>query len=131
MKVSQDIHPRMLQEVLQKVKGKKEETVVSTLLLRSMMKAKYTPECSSHFGLASTYYCHFTSPIRRYPDLFIHRVISEYIASGYNVDEARLQELYGKAIKYAESSSDSEKLATKAEREAAVSYTHLTLPTKA
>ena len=71
MKVSQDIHPRILQEVLEKVKGKKEETVVSTLLLRSMMKAKYTPECSSHFGLAATYYCHFTSPIRRYPDLQI------------------------------------------------------------
>ena len=62
-----EVKPRNLQEILEKVKGKKEETVVSTLLLRSMMRAKYSPECVGHFGLAAKYYCHFTSPIRRYP----------------------------------------------------------------
>ena len=104
--------------MLDKIKDTEYEKVISTLILRSLKIARYEAENKGHFGIASKYYCHFTSPIRRYPDLFIHRVISEYIASGYNVDEARLQELYGKAIKYAESSSDSEKLATKAEREA-------------
>jgi len=63
IKWGKEIHPRMLQEVIARVKGKKEEMVLSTLLLRSMMKAKYSPECSGHFGLASKYYCHFTSPI--------------------------------------------------------------------
>ena len=62
-----EVKPRNLQEILEKVRGKKEETVVSTLLLRSMMRAKYSPECVGHFGLAAKYYCHFTSPIRRYP----------------------------------------------------------------
>ncbi|MDZ5010540.1 RNB domain-containing ribonuclease, partial [Clostridium perfringens] len=62
----QEAHPRALQDILEKVEGKKEETVVSTLLLRSMMQAKYSPECVGHFGLAAKYYCHFTSPIRRY-----------------------------------------------------------------
>ena len=112
------IKAKAFAEVLDKIKDTEYEKVISTLILRSLKIARYEAENKGHFGIASKYYCHFTSPIRRYPDLFIHRVISEYIASGYNVDEARLQELYGKAIKYAESSSDSEKLATKAEREA-------------
>ena len=119
IKASKDnIKPKAFAEVLDKIKDTEYEKVISTLILRSLKIARYEAENKGHFGIASKYYCHFTSPIRRYPDLFIHRVISEYIASGYNVDEARLQELYGKAIKYAESSSDSEKLATKAEREA-------------
>ena len=115
MKVSQDIHPRILQEVLEKVKGKKEETVVSTLLLRSMMKAKYTPECSSHFGLAATYYCHFTSPIRRYPDLQIHRIIKEYLNG--KIDEKRITKLTPIVDIAAKQSSEMERLAEEAERE--------------
>ncbi|NMA57773.1 ribonuclease R, partial [Clostridium cochlearium] len=79
IKYSKEIHPKALQEVVEKVKGKKEETVINTLLLRSLKQAKYSPECVGHFGLAARYYCHFTSPIRRYPDLIIHRIIKEYI----------------------------------------------------
>ena len=115
MKATQDIHPRILQEVLEKVKGKKEETVVSTLLFRSMMKAKYTPECSSHFGLAATYYCHFTSPIRRYPDLQIHRIIKEFLNG--KIDDKRAARLAPIVDIAAKQSSEMERLAEEAERE--------------
>ena len=115
MKATEDIHPRMLQEVLEKAKGKKEETVISTLLLRSMMKAKYSPECSNHFGLAAQYYCHFTSPIRRYPDLQIHRIIKEFING--KIDEKRAQRLMGIVEVAAKQSSEMERLAEEAERE--------------
>ncbi len=115
MKVSQEIHPRLLQEVLEKVKGKKEETVVSTLLLRSMMKAKYTPECSYHFGLAARYYCHFTSPIRRYPDLQIHRIIKEHING--KITDKRAERLATIVDIAAKQSSEMERLAEEAERE--------------
>ncbi len=115
LKWNNDVHPRILQEILEKVQGKKEETVVSTLLLRSMMQAKYSPECVGHFGLAARYYCHFTSPIRRYPDLIIHRIIKEYING--QVDEGRNKALV-KAVDYAsKQSSDMERLADDAERE--------------
>ena len=110
-----EVKPRNLQEILEKVKGKKEETVVSTLLLRSMMKAKYTPECSSHFGLAATYYCHFTSPIRRYPDLQIHRIIKEYLNG--KIDEKRITKLTPIVDIAAKQSSEMERLAEEAERE--------------
>lgn len=115
MKATQDVHPRMLQDVLEKVKGKKEEVVVSTLLLRSMMKAKYTPECSSHFGLAARYYCHFTSPIRRYPDLQIHRIIKEHLNG--KIDDKRAEKLASIVEVAAKISSDTERVAEEAERE--------------
>lgn len=119
IKASKDnIRPKAFSEVIEKIKGSEYEKVISTLVLRTLKIARYEAENKGHFGIASKYYCHFTSPIRRYPDLFIHRVISEYIAKGYHLNEDRLQELNSKAIKYAESSSDCEKLATKAEREA-------------
>ncbi|MBO5398114.1 MAG: ribonuclease R [Clostridia bacterium] len=119
IKASKDnIRPKAFSEVLDKIKDTEYEKVISTLILRTLKIARYEAENKGHFGIASNYYCHFTSPIRRYPDLFIHRVISEYIEHGYNLSENRLQELKGKAIKYAETSSDCEKLATKAEREA-------------
>ena len=105
----------MMQEILEKVKGKSEETVVSTLMLRSMMKAKYSPECVGHFGLAAKYYCHFTSPIRRYPDLQIHRIIKENLNG--KLEGKRISKLKG-IVEYAsKQSSDREKLAVEAERE--------------
>lgn len=73
------LHPKALQQVLEKVKGTPEEYMISTYLLRSLMKAKYSPDNKGHFGLAAKYYTHFTSPIRRYPDLAIHRILKEFI----------------------------------------------------
>ena len=81
------IHPKAFAQVLEAVKGKEEERVVSNLVLRTLKVARYESENKGHFGIASQYYCHFTSPIRRYPDLFIHRVISKYIESDYQVKE--------------------------------------------
>ncbi|MFT5874789.1 MAG: ribonuclease R [Clostridium sp.] len=115
MKWGKEIHPRMLQEVIAKVKGEKEEMVLSTLLLRSMMKAKYSPECGGHFGLAAKYYCHFTSPIRRYPDLMIHRIIKEVINGG--LSEKRTERLSKEVEIASKQSSDMERVAMEAERE--------------
>ena len=112
------IKPKSFSDVLDKLKGTEYEKVISTLILRTLKVARYEAENKGHFGIASKYYCHFTSPIRRYPDLFIHRIISEYIKKGYNIDEERLTDMQTKAEKYAETSSEAEKLATKAEREA-------------
>lgn len=111
----QEAHPRALQDILEKVKGKKEETVVSTLLLRSMMQAKYSPECVGHFGLAAKYYCHFTSPIRRYPDLQIHRIIKEQLNG--KIDEKRVVKLSSIVEIASKQSSEMERLAQQAERE--------------
>ncbi len=110
-----EVKPRNLQEILEKVRGKKEETVVSTLLLRSMMRAKYSPECVGHFGLAAKYYCHFTSPIRRYPDLQIHRIIKEFING--KIDDDRSKKLTALGDYAARQSSETENIATEAERE--------------
>ena len=110
-----EIKPRNLQDIIEKVKGKKEETVVSTLLLRSMMKAKYSPESTGHFGLAAQYYCHFTSPIRRYPDLQIHRIIKEHLNG--KIDEERKSMLKDLVDISAKQSSETERTAQEAERE--------------
>ncbi|WP_291634888.1 ribonuclease R [Clostridium sp.] len=115
MKWGKEIHPRMLQDVIAKVKGHKEEMVLSTLLLRSMMKAKYSPDCGGHFGLAAKYYCHFTSPIRRYPDLMIHRIIKEVINGG--LSEKRTERLRKEVEIASKQSSDMERVAMEAERE--------------
>jgi len=112
---SAEVHPKQLQEVIEKVKGKKEETVVSTLLLRSLKQARYSPECSGHFGLAARYYCHFTSPIRRYPDLMIHRVIKAYLNG--RLDDKSYKKLVGTVDYAAVQSSEMERVAQEAERE--------------
>ena len=113
-----NIRPRAFSDVLEKIKGTEYEKVISTLILRTLKLARYESENKGHFGIASKYYCHFTSPIRRYPDLFIHRVISEYLVNDYNLSGQRISELENKAKKYAETSSETEKNATKAERDA-------------
>ena len=112
------IHPKAFAQVLDEVKGKPEEKVVSNLLLRTLKLARYEDKNSGHFGIASKYYCHFTSPIRRYPDLFIHRIISEYLEKNYNVSDDFINEERARAEKAAESSSEREKVATLVEREA-------------
>jgi ribonuclease R len=112
---TEEIRPKSFQEILEKVKGKNEETVVSTLLLRSMMQARYAPECSGHFGLAAEFYCHFTSPIRRYPDLQIHRIIKEYLHG--ETDEKRINKLKNIVGYAAKQSSEMERKAQDAERE--------------
>ena len=119
IKVSKDnVYPKSFAEVLEKSKGTPEERVVSNLILRTLKVARYESENKGHFGIASKYYCHFTSPIRRYPDLFIHRIISEYLKKGYNLKEKEIEDYREKAKKYAETSSEREKVAQKVEREA-------------
>ena len=110
-----DIHPKEIQKLLEKIEGTDEEALISRLTLRSMKQAKYTTTCDGHFGLASRYYCHFTSPIRRYPDLQIHRIIKENLRGKLN--DKRLGH-YGKILSdVAFLSSKCERRADEAERE--------------
>lgn len=106
-----------MQKVLDSVKGKTEERVVSNLVLRTLKVARYESENDGHFGIASKYYCHFTSPIRRYPDLFIHRIISKYLENNYELSEKQKEKYEKQAEQYAKTSSDREKIATKVERD--------------
>lgn len=110
------VHPRALQTLLEEIKGKKEETILSTMLLRSMKQARYEAESLGHFGLAAEFYTHFTSPIRRYPDLVIHRVIREVLING-SLNEETIERLSEKLPDIARQSSDRERLAVDAERE--------------
>lgn len=114
---AEDIKPRVLQRLLEKVKGKPEETVISTVMLRSMQQAKYSPECLGHFGLAAPFYSHFTSPIRRYPDLVIHRIIRETFEQGEEMPFDRKAEWNRWLPEAAKHSSERERLAIDAERE--------------
>lgn len=115
VKLFAGVQPKSLQEVLEKVKGQKEEPVLSKLLLRSMMQARYSPENIGHFGLAATYYTHFTSPIRRYPDLEIHRIIKEFLNEG--IDEQRANKLLPIVTEVSKQASEMERVAVDAERE--------------
>ncbi len=116
--VQEQIYPKAFAQVLEKVQGKKEERIVSNLILHTLKVAKYEAENKGHFGFASKYYCHFTSPIRRYPDLFIHRIISKYLENNYQLQPEEIEKYNEQAIKYAQSSSETEKIAQKVEREA-------------
>jgi len=110
-----EIHPKEIQKLIDKVKGKPEEALISRLALRSMKQAKYSVNCEGHFGLAMKYYCHFTSPIRRYPDLQIHRIIKENL-HGELIDKRTGH--YNKILpEVAEASSRLERRAEEAERE--------------
>lgn len=113
----ENIHPKAFASILEDVKGKPEEKVISNLILRTLKVARYEAENKGHFGIAGKYYCHFTSPIRRYPDLYIHRIISKYLEHNYLVSEEFKKEQNEIAVKYAEKSSEKEKNAQKAERE--------------
>ena len=112
-----EIKPKAFAMVLDDIKGKDEERVISTLILRTLKVARYEAQNKGHFGIASKYYCHFTSPIRRYPDLFIHRIISYYLDKNYNVSDNYKNEYNSKAVSSAEQSSEREKIAQKVERD--------------
>lgn len=115
--VNEKVYPKEVSKILEEIKGKEEEKVVSTLILRTLKIARYEAENKGHFGIASKYYCHFTSPIRRYPDLFIHRIISKYLEENYVVSDKFIEDFKQKAIDRARMSSEREKVATKAERD--------------
>ena len=110
-----EVHPKELQKLLEKISGTKEEALLSRLTLRSMQRAAYTTECSGHFGLAAKYYCHFTSPIRRYPDLQIHRIIKDSLRARLN--ERKLAHYIKILPEVALQSSKMERRADEAERE--------------
>lgn len=115
IKGEQEIHPKELQKLLEKIAGTDEETLISRLTLRSMKQAKYTTQSTGHFGLATKYYCHFTSPIRRYPDLQIHRIIKENLQKG--LSEKRIRHYDSILPEVADHSSKMERRADEAERE--------------
>ena len=114
----ENIHPKSFADILDEIKGKDEERVISNLILRTLKVARYESENKGHFGIASKYYCHFTSPIRRYPDLYIHRIISHYLENNYDINENYKDKQSLLVTKYAESSSEREKIAQKVERDA-------------
>jgi ribonuclease R len=111
------VHPRALQTLLDEIQGTKEETVISTMMLRSMKQARYDAESLGHYGLAAEFYTHFTSPIRRYPDLVIHRIIREALENGGALPEHRMEALGARMPDIARQSSERERLAVDAERD--------------
>ena len=112
-----DVHPKALSDILNGIELPEDKDIISTYMLRSLKLAKYSNECLGHFGLNAKYYCHFTSPIRRYPDLFIHRIISKALENKLMFKENELSKLEKQAEKYSKSSSELEKDATKIERD--------------
>lgn len=112
---SDEVHPKEIQKLLSRIAGTPEEAMISRMALRSMKQAKYSVECTGHFGLACPYYCHFTSPIRRYPDLQIHRIIKEQLRGRMNEDRAA--HYRGILEEVAKQSSNTERRAEEAERE--------------
>lgn len=117
IKGTSDIHPKALSSILDSIEDENEKKIISTYMLRSMKVAKYSNECLGHFGLNAKFYCHFTSPIRRYPDLFIHRIISNFLEDKNFLNEKRINKYEIQAEEYANSSSIMERNATKIERD--------------
>ena len=115
-KSREEITPKEIQEILESIQGLPNETMISRLTLRTMKQAKYTTECSGHFGLAARYYCHFTSPIRRYPDLQIHRIIRDNLR-GRLQREGKTEHYREILEEVARQSSVCERRAQEAERE--------------
>ncbi|WP_271396906.1 ribonuclease R [Salinicoccus roseus] len=111
-----EIHPRALQEIIEEVEGRPEEMVISTLMLRSMQQARYAEDNLGHFGLSAEYYTHFTSPIRRYPDLVVHRLIRKYLIEG-KTDRKTINEIDAELPDIAEHTSNRERRAQEAERD--------------
>ena len=117
VKIGKDgIEPKTVQQILEQIEGHKEEHVVNKLMLRSLKQARYSPLNEGHFGLAAEYYCHFTSPIRRFPDLQIHRIIKESLRG--NLSERRIAALRRIVEEAAIQSSERERIAEQAERDA-------------
>ncbi len=114
-KSKEEIRPKEVQKILKELEGKESEDFFSRLILRSMKQARYTTECTGHFGLAARYYCHFTSPIRRYPDLQIHRIIKENLRG--KMTEAKMSHYEEILDEVARQSSATERRAEEAERE--------------
>ncbi|MGG2953086.1 ribonuclease R [Geobacillus stearothermophilus] len=110
------IHPRALQQILEAVRGEPEEMVISTVMLRSMKQARYDAESLGHYGLSTEFYTHFTSPIRRYPDLIVHRLIRTYLING-QMDPETQRKWAEKLPEIAEHASNMERRAVEAERE--------------
>ncbi len=111
------VYPAEFSKILKEVENKPEEKIISNMILRTLKVAEYDSENKGHFGIASKYYCHFTSPIRRYPDLFIHRIISKYLRNNYTMPENEV-EIYSKiAENDAKQSTEREKVATQVERD--------------
>ncbi len=106
-----EVHPKDLQQILEQIRDSDSETLIATYMLRSLMKAEYQTVCAGHFGLASKYYCHFTSPIRRYPDLLIHRILKDFL-DGH--DTMKYKGLISSAASH---SSDTEREAELCERD--------------
>ena len=114
--IRDEVHPKELQKLLARIEDSPEESLISRLTLRSMKQARYTVDCTGHFGLAAKYYCHFTSPIRRYPDLQIHRIIKENLRGRLNGERIAHYEKILPSV--AEQTSKTERRADDAEREA-------------
>ena len=112
-----DVHPKAISDILNNIDSQDVKDIISTYTLRAMKLAKYSNECLGHFGLNAKYYCHFTSPIRRYPDLFIHRIISKSMENNYLFSNKDLNKYENQAEQYSKTSSEMEKNATKIERD--------------
>ena len=111
----EQVHPKALQAIIKDIHGKKEEEVISTIMLRSLKQARYSPDCTGHFGLGAQYYSHFTSPIRRYPDLQIHRIMKEHLNN--KINKKRSEQLVNTVDYASTQSSERERAADLAERD--------------
>lgn len=115
LKGTQNLKPKSLQQILEQVKGKPEQRLINTMLLRSLRQARYSGVNFGHFGLASLYYTHFTAPIRRYPDLVVHRILRKQLQN--DIDQKQEKKLVKIVERVAKLSSERERIAEEAERE--------------